>query len=55
MILATVLANTSADEVWLTGFGIASRLPRGRQSPAPAELLARAIGRAEWSRARTIQ
>jgi PAS domain S-box-containing protein len=34
-----VLANVSADQVWLTGFGIASRLPRERQSPAPPEFL----------------
>ncbi len=30
-----VLVNVSAGQVWLTGFGIASRLPRERQSPAP--------------------
>ena len=30
-----ILVNASADQVWLTGFGIASRLPRERQSPAP--------------------
>jgi PAS domain S-box-containing protein len=27
-------------QVWLTGFGIASRLPRDRQAPAPPELIA---------------
>ena len=27
-------------EVWLTGFGIASRLPRERQAPAPPEVIA---------------
>jgi PAS domain S-box-containing protein len=34
-----VLVNASANQVWLTGFGIASRLPRERQSPAPPELI----------------
>jgi PAS domain S-box-containing protein len=34
-----VLVNVSAGQVWLTGFGIASRLPRERQSPAPPEFL----------------
>ena len=29
-----------ADRVWLTGFGIASRLPRERQAPAPPEIIA---------------
>jgi hypothetical protein len=29
-----------AGRVWLTGFGIASRLPRERQSPAPPEIIA---------------
>jgi PAS domain S-box-containing protein len=29
-----------ADRVWLTGFGIASRLPRERQVPAPPEIIA---------------
>jgi PAS domain S-box-containing protein len=37
-------ANTLVDEasggVWLTGFGIASRLPRERQAPAPPEVIA---------------
>src|SRR5580698_3831522 len=28
-----------ADRVWLTGFGIASRLPRERQVPAPTETI----------------
>jgi PAS domain S-box-containing protein len=28
-----------ADSVWLTGFGIASRLPRERQGPAPVETI----------------
>ena len=29
-----------AGNVWLTGFGIASRLPRERQAPAPPEVVA---------------
>ena len=33
-----ILAETS--RVWLTGFGIASRLPRERQSPEPPEFIA---------------
>ncbi len=36
-------ANVLVDEagnVWLTGFGIASRLPRERQAPAPPEVIA---------------
>jgi PAS domain S-box-containing protein len=36
-------ANVLADEagnVWLTGFGIASRLPHERQSPEPPEIIA---------------
>ena len=36
-------ANALVDDaghVWLTGFGIASRLPRERQAPAPPEVLA---------------
>ena len=36
---ANVLVSVGADQVWLTGFGIASRLPRERQSPAPPELI----------------
>jgi PAS domain S-box-containing protein len=34
-----VLVNVSTGQVWLTGFGIASRLPRERHSPAPPEFL----------------
>ena len=34
-----VLVSASADQVWLTGFGIASRLPRERQSHALPELI----------------
>ena len=32
-----VVVNTATDEVRLTGFGFASRVPRERQSPAPPE------------------
>jgi serine/threonine protein kinase len=35
-----VLVGDSGSRVWLTGFGIASRLPRERQSPAPPEIIA---------------
>ena len=34
-----VLVNVSTSQVWLTGFGITSRLPRERQSPAAPEFL----------------
>ena len=34
-----VFVNSATDQVWLMGFGIASRLPRERQSPAPPEFL----------------
>ena len=37
---ANLLADVATGRVWLTGFGIASRLPRERQSPDPPELLA---------------
>jgi PAS domain S-box-containing protein len=37
---ANVLVNSATGQVWLTGFGIASRLPRERQSPEPPEVLA---------------
>ena len=37
---ANVLVDFVTGQVWLTGFGIASRLPRERQSPEPAELVA---------------
>ena len=37
---ANVLVNSVTGRCWLTGFGIASRLPRERQSPAPPELIA---------------
>jgi PAS domain S-box-containing protein len=37
---ANVLVNSATGQVWLMGFGIASRLPRERQAPEPAELIA---------------
>jgi hypothetical protein len=37
---ANVLANVSTGQVWFTGFGIASRLPRERQSPNLPEFIA---------------
>jgi serine/threonine protein kinase len=37
---ANVLADFATGRVWLTGFGIASHLPRERQSPEPPELVA---------------
>src|SRR5262245_24539265 len=37
---ANVLVNSATGQVWLMGFGIASRLPRERQSPAPPEVIA---------------
>jgi len=37
---SNVLANSATGEVWLMGFGIASRLPRERQSPGPPEFVA---------------
>ena len=35
-----ILVDTAKGGVWLTGFGIASRLPRERQAPAPPEVIA---------------
>jgi serine/threonine protein kinase len=35
-----ILVNTATGEVRLTGFGIASRLPRERQAPTPPEFIA---------------
>ena len=35
-----VFANAAMDRAWLRGFGIASRLPRERQAPGPAEFIA---------------
>ncbi len=37
---ANVLVNTVTGQVWLMGFGIASRLPRERQALAPPEAIA---------------
>jgi len=37
---ANILVNRMTEEVKLTGFGIASRLPRERQAPAPPESIA---------------
>ena len=37
---ANILVNAATGEVRLTGFGIASRLPRERQAPAPPETIA---------------
>jgi len=37
---AKILVNSATGAVWLTGFGIASRLPRERQSPEPPEVIA---------------
>jgi PAS domain S-box-containing protein len=36
---AHVLVNVASGEVWLTGFGIASRLPRERQAPEAPEAI----------------
>ncbi len=36
---ANVLVNDVTAQCWLTGFGIASRLPRERQTPAPPEFI----------------
>src|SRR5260370_11117678 len=37
---ANILVDAASGGVWLTGFGIASRLPRDRQAPAPPEGIA---------------
>ncbi|HMF36504.1 MAG TPA: serine/threonine-protein kinase PknK, partial [Isosphaeraceae bacterium] len=37
---AHILVNAATGAVWLTGFGIASRLPRERQAPEPPEVIA---------------
>ena len=37
---AHVLVDVATSRVWLTGFGIASRLPRQRQEPVPPESIA---------------
>jgi PAS domain S-box-containing protein len=36
---ANVLVDSASGGVWLTGFGIASRLPREHQAPAPPEVI----------------
>jgi predicted ATPase/two-component sensor histidine kinase len=36
---AHILVDLTTSAVWLTGFGIASRLPRERQPPEPADVL----------------
>src|ERR1700722_7328630 len=35
-----ILVDSATDQVWLTGFGIASRLPREHQLPEPPEFIA---------------
>jgi PAS domain S-box-containing protein len=35
-----IVVNSATDQVWLTGFGITSRLLRERQAPAPPEVIA---------------
>jgi PAS domain S-box-containing protein len=37
---ANILVDAVSGGVWLTGFGIASRLPREHQTPAPPEVIA---------------
>jgi PAS domain S-box-containing protein len=37
---ANVLVNSATGHCWLTGFGIASRLPRERKAPGPPEFIA---------------
>ena len=37
---ANILVDTASGDVWLTGFGITSRLPRERQPPDPPEVIA---------------
>jgi PAS domain S-box-containing protein len=37
---ANVLVDPATGQCWLTGFGIASRLPRERQAPGPPEFIA---------------
>jgi PAS domain S-box-containing protein len=37
---ANILVESASSGVWLTGFGIASRLPHERQAPAPPEVIA---------------
>jgi PAS domain S-box-containing protein len=37
---ANILVDATSGGAWLTGFGIASRLPRERQAPAPPDVIA---------------
>ncbi|WP_280155833.1 ATP-binding sensor histidine kinase [Piscinibacter sp. XHJ-5] len=37
---ANIVVDAAGQQVWLTGFGVASRLPRERRSPEPPELIA---------------
>jgi PAS domain S-box-containing protein len=37
---ANVIVNSATAQIWFTGFGVASRLPRERQSPEPPEFVA---------------
>src|ERR1700744_5907929 len=37
---ANILVDATSGGVWLTGFGIASRLPREHQAPAPPDVIA---------------
>src|SRR5262245_735277 len=37
---SNILVDSATGQVWVTGFGIASRLPRERQSPEPPEFIA---------------
>ena len=37
---SNILVDDSTSQVWLTGFGVASRLPRERQAPSPPEFIA---------------
>ena len=37
---SNVLVDSATGAIWLTGFGIASRLPRERRPPEPAEIIA---------------
>ena len=37
---ANILVNPASGQAWITGFGIASRLPRERQAPEPPETVA---------------
>lgn len=37
---ANVIVDRTPGKVWLTGFGIASGLPRERQAPEPPETIA---------------